>query len=108
MRLSNGRLAGSIDNSTTAATLTPTGLGNEEYPASGHICLGGKEIVSFTRSGDALTVTRGQLGSTAHSHNAGDRAQLVLYFDGDDVADIIHYLFTEHALLCIVRADYRL
>src|SRR5262249_14152900 len=95
--LSNGRLAGSINNAVTSATLSPAGIGTLEYPASGHICFGGKEIVAFTRLGDTLTITRGQLGSTAIAHNSGDRAQLVLYYDGDDVADIISDLFTTYA-----------
>jgi hypothetical protein len=95
--LSNGRLAGSIDSDDGSATLTPTGIGNMEYPASGHICFGGKEIVEFTRSGDTLTISRGQLGTPAESHTAGDRAQLVLYYDGDDVADIIADLLENYA-----------
>src|SRR5688572_27869032 len=33
--ISNGNLAGSINNSTTAITLSPTGIGDVEYPASG-------------------------------------------------------------------------
>jgi hypothetical protein len=95
--LSNGRLAGSIDDDDAAAVLSPTGIGDLEYPASGHICLGGKEIVAFTRSGDDVTITRGQLGTLAQSHSAGDRAQLVLNYDGDDVADIISDLLTNYA-----------
>jgi hypothetical protein len=101
--LSNGRLVGSIDDNDLAAVLTPTGIGNAEYPAAGHICLGGKEIVSFTRSGDNLTIVRGQLGTPAESHSAGDRAQLVLHYDGDDVADIISDLLTGYAA---VDSDY--
>jgi hypothetical protein len=96
-RLSNGKIGGALDTSTPSATLTPGGIGNAEYPASGHLCIGGKEIVSFTRSGDSLTITRGQLGTTAIAHDAGERAQLVLYYDGDDVADIIYDLFTNYA-----------
>jgi hypothetical protein len=95
-RLSNGRLAGSIDSDDAAAVLAPEGIGNLEYPASGHICLAGKEIVAFTRSGDNLTITRAQLGSPAMDHSAGDRAQLVLYYDGDDPADIISDLLTTY------------
>ena len=95
--LSNGRLAGSIDEDDAAAVLSPAGIGNLEYPASGHICFGGKEIVAFTRSGDNLTITRAQLGTPATSHTTGDRAQIVLYYDGDDVADIIADLLTNYA-----------
>jgi len=96
-RLSNGKLAGSINNAVTAAVLTPAGIGNAEYPAAGHICIGGKEIVSFTRSGDNLTITRAQLNTLAIAHDAGERAQLVLNYDGDDAADILSDLFTAYA-----------
>jgi hypothetical protein len=96
-RLSNGNLAGGIDADDTAVTLTPSGIGNAEYPTSGHVCLGGKEVVSFTRTGDSLTITRAQLNTTAIAHNSGERAQLVLNYDGDDAADIIFDLFTNYA-----------
>jgi hypothetical protein len=95
--LSSGSLAGSITISAVSVTLSPTGIGNTEYPASGFLSLGGKEIVSFTRAGDVLTIVRGQLGSVASAHNAGDRAQLVLRYTGNDPADIIYDLMTNYA-----------
>lgn len=95
--ISDGSLQGSINSSTTSATLSPTGIGNLEYPTSGWLCFGGKEVVAFTRSGDVLTITRGQFGSVAVSHNAGDRAQLVLRYTGNDVADIIYDLLVTYA-----------
>jgi hypothetical protein len=95
--LSNGSLAGSIDNGAGSLTLSPTGIGDEEYPASGWVCLGGKEVVAFTRSSDVLTITRAQFGTVAQGHDAGDRVQLVLRYTGDDAADIIHDLLTNYA-----------
>jgi hypothetical protein len=95
--LSNGSLAGSINSSATAATLSPSGIGNLEYPASGWVCLGGKEVCAFTRVADALTITRGQFGSVATGHDAGDRVQLVLRYTGNDPADIIYDLLTTYA-----------
>lgn len=95
--ISTGRLAGSIDDSVTAATLTPAGVGDLEYPASGYLSLGGKEVVGFTRVGNALTITRGEFGSIPQDHDANDRAQLVLRYDGDDPADIIHDLLVNYA-----------
>jgi hypothetical protein len=109
-RLSGGSLAGSLNTSVTAATLSPTGIGDSEYPASGHLCLGGKEIVSFTRSGDSLTITRAQLNTVAIAHDAGERAQLVLYYDGDDAADIINDLLTTYGGIssaCIPLSDWQ-
>lgn len=95
--LSNGSLAGSIDNAATEITLSPVGIGNAEYPASGWVCLGGKEVVSFTRSGDVLTITRAQFGTVAQAHSSGDRVQLVLRYAGDDPADIIRDLLVNYA-----------
>lgn len=94
---SKGYLVADINASTTSATLAPSGIGNAEYPSSGYLSLGGSEIVGFTRSGDALTITRGQFNTEAQSHSAQDRAQLCLYYQGVDPADIIEDLFTGFA-----------
>ena len=94
--ISNGSLAGSINNSVTSATLSPVGIGVLEYPASGWVCIGGKEIVSFTRAADVLTIARAQLGTSAIAHSSGDRMQLVLRYTGNDVADIIYDLLTKY------------
>lgn len=95
--LSPGRLNANINNSTTSATLAPTGIGDTDYPASGYLNIGGKEIVSFTRSGDALTIARGQFNTEAVVHTAGDRMQLCLYYAAEDPADIIEDLLTTYA-----------
>ena len=96
-RLSNGFLVGSANTSITAVTMSPTGIGNLEYPTSGWVAIGGEEICAFTRSGDDLTLTRGQLGTTAAEHEAQDRVQLVLRFIGEDPADVIAELFEDYA-----------
>lgn len=95
--LSSGELAGTINDATTSATLSPTGIGNAEYPASGWVCIGGNEVCAFTRSGDALTLTRAQLGSVASQHDAGERVQIVLRYPGTDAADIAYDLLTTYA-----------
>jgi hypothetical protein len=95
--LSNGFLVSDITDSATSATLSPSGIGDDEYPASGHVAIGGEEIASFTRSGDVLTITRGQLGTTAAAHETGDRVQLVLRYVGEDPADIIRDLLVTYA-----------
>lgn len=89
--LSNGYLAADISSGDAAATLAPAGIGDEEYPASGFLNIGGKEIVSFTRSGDALTITgRGQLGGgDAADHDAEDRVQVVKRIVATGPADIM-------------------
>ncbi len=47
--MNTGFLVSPITDSATTATLSPAGIGDEEYPIEGHLALGGKEIVAFTR-----------------------------------------------------------
>lgn len=95
--VSTGSLAGSIDTAATAIVLTPSGIGDLEYPSSGYVTLGGKEIVSFTRTGDNMTIVRAQFGTVAQSHSAGDRVQLAIRYTGDTVSDIIYDLLVNYA-----------
>ncbi len=95
--LSNGFLLANITNVATSATLSPSGIGDLEYPASGFAAIGGKEIVSFTRSSDILTITRAQYNTVAVAHTAGDRVQLCIEYLADDVEDIIYDLLTNYA-----------
>ena len=95
--LSTGRLSAAITDSDTSATLKPADIGEEEYPASGKAAIGGKEIVSFTRSGDDLTITRAQEGTEAQEHDEDDRVQLCLEYSGEDPADIIYDLLVTYA-----------
>lgn len=95
--LSQGLLSGTIDADDASLNALPAGIGNSEYPASGHLCIGGKEIVAFTRSDDAFTITRGQFGTEAVAHSADERLQLVLRYEGEDPADIIADLLENYA-----------
>lgn len=47
--LSNGFLVAAIGTGDVTATLSPSGIGDTEYPETGYAVIGGKEIVSFTR-----------------------------------------------------------
>ena len=93
---SNGELLSDITDSATAATLTPTGIGNDEYPASGYISFG-KEICAFTRSGDALTLVRAQWGTAASAHSAGDTGQICKSWNDSNVVDVLDELLTTGA-----------
>jgi hypothetical protein len=94
----SGFMVGGIDNNDLAFTLSPSGIGDGEYGASGYLALGGAEIVSFTRSSDTVTITgRGQLGTTAQAHEAGSRVQTVLRYFGVNPATIIHDLLVNYA-----------
>jgi len=95
--LSNGYLAANITAAATSATLSPTGIGNAEYPASGLVAIGGREICAFTRAGDALTLTRAQKGTTAIAHQAEDRVQVCLEFNAEKPSQIIRDLLVDFA-----------
>lgn len=89
---SNGFMVGSIDNDDLVFTLSPTGIGNNDYPRSGYVALGGKEIVSFTRDGgndsftkvllhldgadNSTTITDSNAGGSAHTWTAAGNAQI--------------------------------
>lgn len=80
----NGFLVADITAIATAATLSPAGIGNLEYATAGVANIGGNEIVNFTRTNDALTLTRAQAGTTAVAHSAQDRVQECATYTGLD------------------------
>lgn len=95
--VNTGRLNADITNVATSATLTPAGIGNTEYAASGYVAMGG-EVAGFTRADDTLTLTvRGALGTVAEAHSATDRVQQVLRYAAADPADIIRDLMVTYA-----------
>lgn len=96
--LSNGFLAADITAVGLTAALLPAGIGNAEYPANGTACIGGREIVNFTRIGDTITlVDRGMHGTLAAAHKAQDRVQIVLRYLALDAANILYDLLTTYA-----------
>lgn len=95
-RPSNGRLDRDIDNNDTAFTLLPEDIGGE-YPSSG-IGIIGDELVSFTRSGDNITLTqRGLRDTEATDHDEDDSFQIVQVFDGVRVDEVIKTLLEDFA-----------
>lgn len=96
-RPSKGQLLANLAAGTMSFTLTPSGIGNAEYPASGRLVIGG-EGMDFTRSGDAVTLTtRDVYGTGAKSHNAGDTVQLVQRYSAAEIQDVIYDLLTTFA-----------
>jgi hypothetical protein len=78
-------------------TLSPAGIGNAEYPASGKVAIAGKEICPFTRSGDVLTLTaRGDSGTEADEHDADDIVQLVLIYSVEETSVIVNDLLLNY------------
>lgn len=100
---SNGFLVAAISNADVTATLSPAGIGDFEYPASGYVAIGGKEICQFTRAGDTLALTRAvtvpgtSFETEVQAHDAGSRVQVCLHYDGEDPADIIADLLETYA-----------
>ena len=90
--LNRGVLQSAITAGQGTAVLFPAGIGDAEYPASGFLNIGGNEIVAFTRSGDNLTITRGQFNTEAQEHEAEDRVQVCLVYTAQPVVNIIHDL----------------
>lgn len=84
---SQGRLLADLTAGATSMVLSPAGIGNSEYPASGHAVIG-SEVVAFTRSGDTLTLRRGRKGTDASTHSANDSVQ-VCYVVNNVRADIV-------------------
>ena len=79
---SNGVIDSDITASDSELTLSPEGIGNDEYPASGFALIS-DEIVEFTRSGDTMTlVNRGVFATDPDDHEEGDSVQLCAEFTG--------------------------
>lgn len=95
--VSTGKLLASILAGDGSATLTPAGIGDLEYPASGSIRME-REVMTFTRIGDALTLTlRGTEGTNAADHDDGTSVQLCLVYAGQKPQDILYDLLLNYA-----------
>lgn len=94
---STSTLSANIASSATSLTLLPAGIGAAEYAVreqtvgSGAVRIG-SEIMTYTRSGDVLTLTRAAWGTTAAAHTAGDSVQLCAFWSSVNVATIIKQL----------------
>ena len=95
-KVSTGKLSGSLNTGAGSLTLTPSGIGDLEYPASGKIRIN-KEVMSFTRTGDDMNITRGIVNTEAASHADGDSVQLCLEFSSKKPDEILFDLETIYA-----------
>ena len=91
-----GRLGASITDTDTEFTLEPEGVGDLDYPSSGLVRIN-DEIMSFSRTGDSMTVARAQEGTEADEHSGSGTVQLCLVYQTTTVADVIFDLATEYA-----------
>lgn len=93
--VSSGKLDADISAGAGSLVVSPSGVG-AEYPASGEIRVG-KEVMTFTRSGDNFTITRGQFGTDADDHKEGDSVQLCLRYVSQSPQDILFDLLNTYA-----------
>jgi hypothetical protein len=92
--LSVGTLLAALTDVATTATISPASAASS-YPASGYLSVG-DEIMGFTRSSAVLTLSRGQWGTTAAAHDAGDLIQVCEAADDENVVDFLARLFTTY------------
>lgn len=95
-KASVGKITLDMTAIATTCTLTPTGVGALDYPASGYVRIG-SEVMSFTRSGDVLTVVRGRKGTTATTHKQSDTVQLCKEIVGQTAQNIVYDLLVNYA-----------
>ena len=89
-----GVLAAAIDEAATSFTLSPSGIGDAEYPAAFR-CVIGNEGFDVTRSGDACTITTRGLYRGLDGHEADDTVQEVRRFSAKRVDEIAAAIITE-------------
>tara|TARA_R110002020_G_scaffold451901_1_gene666112 strand:- start:3951 stop:5813 length:1863 start_codon:yes stop_codon:yes gene_type:complete len=100
-----GELLADINTTDLAATLTPAGIGDAEYSASGTVRIG-DETMTFTRVADALTFTaRATDGTTVDDHTATDGIQECLRFTDARVDDITFSLLNTYANIDASQLD---
>lgn len=95
---SPGFLLSDITDGATSLTLTPAGIGDSYYAASGEIAVG-EEAMTFTRSGDVMTITRAARDTEAKEHKAGEVVQVPKIWTSTKSSQIIHDLVTEFSEL---------
>ncbi len=109
---SRGELGANITDSSGSATLSPSGIGDDDYPhrvgspSELYIAIG-NEVIRGTRSNEALTLTqRGAFGTTPDSHNDEDLVQLVLVYSAQRAIDIAYDLLVNYAGIDAASIDF--
>jgi hypothetical protein len=94
-KASLGKLLDDITAGAFSFTLTPAGIGNQDYPASGLVRVG-REIMSFTRTADVMTVVRGREGTEAADHSALDVVQICGLINNANINDAIETILKDN------------
>lgn len=95
--VTQGELLAAISDVDMAFTLAPAGIGDLQYPAAGKGTIGGKEIVSFTRVADAVTLTSRGENTDPVEHDAGAKFQLALVYTGEPPSVIVNDLLVNYS-----------
>lgn len=99
-----GNITADIDSIVTTFDVEPIGIGDLQYPASGHVAVG-KEAMSFTRVSDTFTVVRNIRGEL-QDHKDGDNVQLVGEYSSQTSAEIINDLIVNYTPLDSSYIDF--
>lgn len=95
--LNTGVLDAGIAAGAGSAILSPVGIGDAEYSASGTLSIG-SEAFTFTRAGDNLTLTaNSQWGTLQEAHDAGDTVQECVTWSSVNVTTVLDELLTTGA-----------
>lgn len=89
-----GKLLADISDSDTTLLLSPSGVGSQ-YALEGKIALN-DEIIAYSRTGDAMSLTRAQNGTDAAAHTAGDSIQDCYVVDGAPPAYVLWDMLTNY------------
>ncbi|HEY6527279.1 MAG TPA: hypothetical protein VIZ65_01195 [Cellvibrionaceae bacterium] len=101
-----GVLSGNITDTGTSFNLSPSGIGNANYPAAGLASIG-DELVRYTRSGNTITLTARELfGSKRGEHKAGETFQVAIEFVSQEISQIIYNLLGNYTDTPINYLDF--
>lgn len=95
---SGGALDADMTDTDTSFILTPSGIGDLEYPASNGIVRIGDEVILYTtRTGDTISgLTRGYYNTTIDSHSENDAVQLCLEINSETIDYILNLFLTTY------------
>lgn len=97
---SSGRLSAEYLAGVSVVVLSPFGIGNDEYPASGRVAIG-KEVFDFTRAADQLTLSP----AMSEDHKLGEIAQQTLFYDAQKASVITADLIANYSPLDVSYTD---
>lgn len=102
----NGVLVAAMTTSDMSLTLSPAGIGDLQYPASGFGTIG-SELVQYTRTADAVTIlARAVSGTVLATHSIGDSFQPSFSPRRARLDDVIYDLLVNYAKINAAFIDF--